>query len=293
MSLVERVGDDAKQPEQAAQAETARPWRPEPSLKWFVINGAQYSVAAAYSVVLMTIATIAGALGKVAFTFSLARTSWAPFLLKVGNVKLDVRGAEHIDWSKPYVIVANHQSMVDIPALQAGLPINLRFIAKEELLNVPFLGRYMKVAGMIGIDRKNPLAALNRIQDRTNSALADNAAVVAFAEGTRTRTGEIAPFKPGALLLAQQAGLPIIPLSIHGAREVLAPDQLGARPGTIRIDIGTPIPTVDVPRRVVLKQVYEAVIALNVAAGGKGAAPRRRGAGAAAEEAEPVEAVAG
>lgn len=252
---------------------------------WFVINGCQYVFVGIFSAVLMTIATIAGAVGKVAFTFSVARRYWAPTLLKVGNVKLDVRGLDNVDWTQPVVIVANHQSMVDIPALQAGLPINLRFIAKEELLSVPFLGRYMKVAGMIGIDRKHPLAALERIQADAASATADNAAVVAFAEGTRTRTGEIAGFKPGAILLAQQAGLAIVPLSIHGAREVLMPDQMGARPGTIRIDIGKPIPTVGIPRRVLLQQVHGAVVAMNVAAGGKGAAPRRRaGAGAAAND---------
>lgn len=272
---------------------------------WFVINGCQYVIVGVMSAFLMTIASLAAAMGKVAFTLSFARRYWAPSLLKIGNVKLDVRGLDNVDWTQPVVIVANHQSMVDIPVLQAALPINLRFIAKEELLSVPFLGRYMKLAGMIGIDRKQPLAALERIQQDAASATADNAAVVAFAEGTRTRTGEIAGFKPGAILLAQQAGLAIVPLSIHGAREVLMPDQMGARPGTIRIDIGKPITTVGIPRRVLLQQVHGAVVAMNVAAGGKGAAPRRRPAVAAApdaadvadvaanEEAEPVDALAG
>ncbi len=272
---------------------------------WFVINGCQYVIVGVFSAVLMTIASIAGPFGWVAFSLSVARRYWAPTLLKLGNVKLDVRGLDNVDWTQPVVVVANHQSMVDIPALQAALPINLRFIAKEELLSVPFLGRYMKVAGMIGIDRKQPLAALERIQQDAASATADNAAVVAFAEGTRTRTGEIAPFKPGAILLAQQAGLAIVPLSIHGAREVLLPDQMGARPGTIRIDIGKPIATVGIPRRVLLQQVHGAVVAMNVAAGGKGAAPRRRTAvvaaeegadvvvAAANEEAEPADALAG
>ncbi len=253
--------------------------------KWGAINGAQYVGFAALSASMMTMAILAGAAGKVAFTFAVARKYWAPSVLKMGAVKLDIRGLELVDWTRPCIIVANHQSLLDIPALQAALPVNLRFIAKEELLSVPFLGRYMKVAGMIGIDRTQPLAAIERIRDEARRSTADNAAIVVFGEGTRTRTGEIAGFKPGAILLAQQVGLPIVPLSIHGARDILPPDQMSARPGTIRIDIGSPIDTTDVPRRQLLQQVHEAVVALNVAAGGRGAAPSPRKARAAARAA--------
>ncbi|HEY1099540.1 MAG TPA: lysophospholipid acyltransferase family protein, partial [Myxococcota bacterium] len=126
---------------------------------------------------------------------------------------------------------------------------------------------------------------LERIRDEAQKSTADNAAIVVFGEGTRSRTGEIAGFKPGAVLLAQQVGLPIVPLSIHGARDILPPDQMSARPGTIRIDVGTPIDTVGMPRRQLLQQVHDDVIALNVAAGGKGAAPSPRKARAAARAA--------
>ncbi|HEY1097444.1 MAG TPA: lysophospholipid acyltransferase family protein, partial [Myxococcota bacterium] len=128
--------------------------------KWAAFNGIQYIGFAAWSASMMTMATAAAALGKVAFTFAVARKYWAPGVLKMGVIKLDIHGLDKVDWTKPCVVVANHQSLLDIPALQAALPVNLRFIAKEELLSVPFLGRYMKHAGMIGIDRTQPLAAL-------------------------------------------------------------------------------------------------------------------------------------
>src|SRR5262245_30850266 len=83
----------------------------------------------------------------------LARRIWAPGVLAIGSVRLEIEGLERIDWSVPYFFTANHQSWVDIPALFAALPVPLLFLGKAELARVPFLGWYMSAMGMVFIDR--------------------------------------------------------------------------------------------------------------------------------------------
>ena len=163
--------------------------------------------------------------------------------------------------------------MFDIPALQMGLPANLRFIAKTELFSVPLLGQYMKGVGMIPIDRGNTAEGIERLKKQAQKMVDDCACTLAFAEGTRSRTGVIQPFKKGAFMLALTAQVPVVPVSIEGARKVLAPDGFKVRPGVIRIDIGDPIPTVGLAltdRDALMEKARRAVIDMNVAAGGLG-----------------------
>jgi 1-acyl-sn-glycerol-3-phosphate acyltransferase len=189
------------------------------------------------------------------------------------GARLDIRGLEKIDWKKPHVFVVNHQSMIDIAVLQLGLPANLRFISKVELLNVPFMGAYMRNVGMIAIDRGNSAEAIARLDKVAREIAGGTASVVAFAEGTRSRTGAIQPFKKGAFMLALTAQIPVVPVSIEGAIKVLPPDGFKVRPGVIRLDIGDPIPTAGMTaadRDRLIEQAHAAVVEMNVAAGGLG-----------------------
>jgi 1-acyl-sn-glycerol-3-phosphate acyltransferase len=241
---------------------------------WFLANVWHAVFLAVWSVICMSIATTAAVLGFQRFAFSMAPRAWCPGLLWACGVKLDVRGREKIDWNKPHVIVVNHQSMIDIPALQLGLPTALRFITKQELMAVPFLGHFMRSVGMIAVDRAQTAKGIARLQAQARRMSTDIASVLAFAEGTRSRTGEIKPFRKGAFLLAIEAGVPVVPVSIEGARRVLPPDGFKVRPGTIRIDVGDPIPTAGLTaadRDALVQRAHAAVVAMNVAAGGLGA----------------------
>ncbi len=200
--------------------------------------------------------------------------TWARGLLWASGSRFEVYGQDKVDWSKPCVIVVNHQSMIDIPALQVGLlPAYLSFITKEELMRVPVLGPYMRSVGMIGVDRAHTAAGIKRLKQQAENAKNDFTAIVAFAEGTRSRTGQIKPFKKGAFMLALQAQIPIVPVSIEGARRVLGADGFRVRPGVIRIDVGTPIDTVglvDKDRDALMARAHKAVVEMNLAAGGLG-----------------------
>jgi 1-acyl-sn-glycerol-3-phosphate acyltransferase len=241
---------------------------------WFVANVWHACFLVVWSVICMTIATTAGLLGFYRFAFAMAPRAWCPGLFWACGVRLDVRGVGKVDWSKPHVVVVNHQSMIDIPALQYGLPTALRFITKKELMAVPFLGHFMRSVGMIAIDRGNTAEGIVQLKHQAKRMSTDIASVLAFAEGTRSRTGEIKPFRKGAFLLAIEAGVPVVPVSIEGARRVLPPDGFKVRPGVIRIDVGDPIPTTGLTsadREALMGRAHDAVVAMNLAAGGIGA----------------------
>jgi 1-acyl-sn-glycerol-3-phosphate acyltransferase len=241
--------------------------------RWFVMNIWHAAFLAVWSVLCMTVATTAGLLGFTRFAFSMAPRAWCPGLFWACGVRLDVRGLERVDWSKPHVVVVNHQSMIDIPALQLGLPTPLRFLTKKELMSVPFLGHFMRSVGMIAIDRTQTAEGIQALKKQAQRMSTDIASVLAFAEGTRSRTGEIKPFRKGAFMLAIEAGVPVVPVSIEGARRVLPPDGFKVRPGVIRIDVGDPIATAGLTsadRETLMKRAHDAVVALNVAAGGLG-----------------------
>lgn len=245
-------------------------------IRFGVLNAAQAVFLGLWSMLWISVALVTLLVtGRVAHSLALARTRWAPGLLWCAGAVLDVRGRERVDLSAPCVFVVNHQSMVDIPALFVALPVNLHFMAKKELFRVPFLGWYMRACGMIPVDRQHTPEAIDELR-RNGVRIAAGAHVLAFAEGTRSRSGAIAPFKKGAFMLAIQAQVPVVPVALHGARDVLPCDGFAVRPGVIRIEIGAPIPTTgmtEADRDALRTRAHAEVVRMHAGLGGKGSAP--------------------
>jgi 1-acyl-sn-glycerol-3-phosphate acyltransferase len=170
----------------------------------------------------------------------MARKIWTPPLLWAAGVQLVIEQTVPIRWDEPHIFVMNHQSMLDIGVAFVALPVNLRFIAKKELLFVPFLGWYLWATGMIGIDRSNSSKAAVSLRQAARR-ITHGASILAFPEGTRTRDGTIKPFKKGIFRMAQMARVPIVPVAIAGAFEVLPADSFKVSPGVVRLKIGAPI----------------------------------------------------
>lgn len=175
---------------------------------------------------------------------AMARRVWAPVLLRGAFARVEVEGAAGLDWGQAYLIAANHQSFIDIPALFVALPVPLRFVVKRELAAVPFLGWYISAMGMVFLDRGARRGAVESLR-RSVEILRGGSSVVCFPEGTRSRDGSIRPFKSGALAMAIEAGAPVLPVAITGTGRVLPPEGFRVRPGTIRVCCGRPIPTAD------------------------------------------------
>jgi len=167
---------------------------------------------------------------------------WARSIVFVSRVKVSVQGLEHIDPGAAYVYMANHQSMFDILTLLGYLPVQFRWLAKMELFQIPVFGYSMARVGYISIDRSNRKSAYKSLQEAAQK-IAQGVSVVVFPEGTRSRDGQIKPFKGGGFYLAIRSGRPIVPVVIIGSHHVMPKGRLRIRHGQIILNINPPIET--------------------------------------------------
>lgn len=170
---------------------------------------------------------------------------WARVLSELWKIEITVDGLSHYQERTPTVLVANHQSYVDVVALFLTIPEMPVFLAKRELANVPFFGRVMKTRGDVFIDRQRHDAATSTI-DRTARILKPGAPLLVFPEGTRAHRAEIGRFKKGAFHLAKQAHAAIQPIGIHGSLEAWPRESPAPRGGPVRVTLGPPLPADEV-----------------------------------------------
>ena len=169
---------------------------------------------------------------------------WGRMCLRIAGVRVTVEGLGHIEDARPYVIMANHESSLDIVVLLTALPssVELRFLAKKSLFGIPFLGWAMKAAGFIPVDREDRSTAAATL-NQTLDEVARGGSPLVFPEETWTTDGRLLPFARGGFLVALKAGLPILPVGLEGPRLVLPPNQSVVRPQPVIVRIGKPIPT--------------------------------------------------
>lgn len=174
------------------------------------------------------------------FPLMVARTVFAPVLMKIAGVKLTVTGKENVPKNEPVIFIANHCSHLDIGCLCAALPVNLHFMGKKELIFTPVVGWYMFVAGHIFIDRSNKKKAILSIS-KAAKKIAEGKSVVIFPEGTRSKTGKLGTIKKGAFHLALQANVKIVPVTINGTFNVWKSGSFKITPNNVSVIIGNPI----------------------------------------------------
>jgi 1-acyl-sn-glycerol-3-phosphate acyltransferase len=201
-----------------------------------------------------------------------ARRLWSPILLWAGGAKLIVEGREHVDPSRPTVYCSNHQSTIDIPTLFMALPVNFRYLAKQQLRYVPFIGWYLWLAGHIFIDRSNHRRARASL-DAAAARIRAGTSLIVYAEGTRSEDGRVLPFKKGSFVLAIKAGVPVCPVTIEGSAKLMPKNRWTITPGPIRVKIGAPIDSrayTEAEREKLARKVREVVIAQSLEMGGPG-----------------------
>jgi len=187
---------------------------------------------------------------------------WAKILLLIFNTKVQIIGRENILRGKPQIFMANHQSDFDILIVLAHIPGQFRWLVKKELFNIPVFGAAMKSAGYIEIDRNNREGAMQSL-DQAALCIREGKSIMAFPEGTRSRFGEIKPFKQGTFYLAIKSGVPIVPISIIGSGEIMPKRSLNIKPGKIKLVIGKPIDVKNITlenRRELITIVRETII---------------------------------
>ncbi len=144
------------------------------------------------------------------------------------------------------VFMSNHESLVDIPLLFVGIRQEVRFLAKRSLFYVPFLGWSMWLAGFVPVDRERKEKAVD-VFETLEQRVRKGHSILVFPEGTRSRTGDLQPFRKSGFLLAMRTGLPIVPVAVSGARRVVGADSLWIRRSPATLRMGDPIPTKGVP----------------------------------------------
>lgn len=169
---------------------------------------------------------------------------WAKLILKTSRIRVRVEGIGYIQPGEPIIFCSNHPSAMDIPILLACLPVQFRFLAKRELFQLPFLGWHLRRSGHIAVDRGRPHEAMRSFEEAA-ARIQAGCPVVLFPEGTRSRTGEMLPFKAGSFYLAIRSGVPVVPITLNGTRYVHEPDTLHVRPGETEMIIHPPIPTAE------------------------------------------------
>ena len=167
---------------------------------------------------------------------------WARVALWSSGSDAVLHGLENITPGEPYILVANHVSWFDIFAIAAKLPVDYHFVAKKELEKIPVFGLAWRVAGHISIDRTNRESAARSLRKAGEQMRQQRSVVVIFAEGTRSRTGRLLPFKKGAFVLGAETGIPIIPTVVTGSFDIMRPDTFIVRPATIHVYFEAPVP---------------------------------------------------
>ncbi len=156
--------------------------------------------------------------------------AWSALVLGGIGVRVDRSGAAP---SGPAVIVANHQAMLDIPALFLGVGRPFVFVARSELRGIPLVGRVLAASRCVFLDLNDPSPGLAEIASR----LAEGDAVLMFPEGSRSYGAVPRAFRSGAFRLAHAAGVPVVPVAIDGAHRVLNERRKQGRPGRVSVTV--------------------------------------------------------
>lgn len=173
---------------------------------------------------------------------------WARSCLRATGADLHVIGRDRVDPSRSYVVVANHLSNLDVVVCFLAIPLPIRFLAKKELFRVPILSQAMRSIGIIEVERGGRSGVIQAVNAQSEAVIARGHSLIIFPEGTRSRDGELQPFKKGAFVMAANSGMPLLPVTIVGTRDIWPPSGLIRRGGRVDVYIDHPIETSGVPR---------------------------------------------
>jgi 1-acyl-sn-glycerol-3-phosphate acyltransferase len=214
-----------------------------PSFHWWRTVFFLIPAIAVYTMVLGTLSIGSSLFERKGYFAHACARMWSWLILATTGVAVRVQGLEHLTRGTTYVFVSNHQSIYDIPVLFNALPFQLRIIAKESLGSFPFLGWHLRRTGHLLVDRRYPDRA--GILLRWRELLEQGLSLIIFPEGSRSANGTVGRFKAGSFLLAIEAGLPVVPISVVGTRFVMRKGRLMTCPGSAHLTVHHPVSTTD------------------------------------------------
>jgi 1-acyl-sn-glycerol-3-phosphate acyltransferase len=182
---------------------------------------------------------VSGLCGYDKFLFVLSRAVMR-MILRIAGVRIRLRTAAGVDFSRPMLWVCNHLSNLDGPLLFSALPGEPRVLIKSEARRIPLIGLVLKLAGFVFVDRQSP----RRRQEALDAAVAmikiKRCSFLVFPEGTRSRSGHRQDFKKGGFMIALKAGVPVLPVKISGSYQLLPPGRIAINAGAVDIECFPP-----------------------------------------------------
>jgi 1-acyl-sn-glycerol-3-phosphate acyltransferase len=162
--------------------------------------------------------------------------------LAMVGVRVEVSGIERLDPNQTYIFTPNHQSLIEVPLFVTYLGRNPAYLGKKEIFKYPVFGYGIRLIGVVPVDRSNSPSAVESARLATEN-LRHGKSYVVYPEGTRSRDGHLLPFKKGAFMMAIDAGVPVVPVTVSGATKIMPKAQIKVFPSTVRITIHEPIST--------------------------------------------------
>jgi 1-acyl-sn-glycerol-3-phosphate acyltransferase len=194
-------------------------------------------LAVAWSGAIGVVSILAGMVDRSGRMAARVARLWGRVLLGLWGVRVEVRGAQHAP-SGPAVYAVNHGSALDVPVMFGYLP-EFRVIHRRSLHWWPIVGQFLYFGGHVGIERDRPFEA-RRSLEQAAARIRGGASVAVFPEGTRSPDGRVRNFKRGSFMIAIEAGVPVVPVSLSGIKTVAARGMLRVTPGKVTVTLHPP-----------------------------------------------------
>lgn len=151
-----------------------------------------------------------------------AQRRWSQDSLRGLCIEPTVEGEHQAPRGTGFMYASNHQSLLDILLLGAVLPGDIKWASKRSIMNVPFLGWHLRLAGHVPVDRRAGRRAAAQTIQRFEEVLREGEPLLVFPEGTRSADGEVKPFKNGGFYAAVRAGVPVVPVALEGTGRLMS-----------------------------------------------------------------------
>jgi 1-acyl-sn-glycerol-3-phosphate acyltransferase len=205
-------------------------------LRAFLIAAVVLPYTALSALVGIPVATLSG---SVAILYRLGHAGVRLALFLAGT-RIALEGIENLGDARNTVVICNHESHLDAPVLFEAFGTDFKAVVKKEIFAWPFLGPILRRAGFVAVDRRDRMQS-GQALSRAAKSLRDGSCFLVFAEGTRSLTGALGPFKKGGFVIALEAGSRIVPVAVDGGRELMPRGGFRIRSGTVRVRVLDPL----------------------------------------------------
>jgi 1-acyl-sn-glycerol-3-phosphate acyltransferase len=155
--------------------------------------------------------------------------------VRAAGIRIEITGLENVPHGRPCIFMCNHVSNLDPPVVLPLLPGRSSVLLKRELMNIPILGRAMRMGQFVPVERGGKRDAAQASVIAAGEAMKSGLNILVFPEGTRSRDGRLSTFKKGPFFLAMETQAPVVPIAISGTQKMMRKGSAAITPGVVRV----------------------------------------------------------